>query len=408
MIGVKALARAAALLAVMVGGARAQEPVVRIGVIQTLSGNFAAYGQESEPAFEYVIDKINREGGIKSLGGAKIRLIVADDASQGARSATEARRLATDENVAMIVGGLLSPQMLAVSPVVDELKVPTLSIWAAGSKGDYLYSLGFPYDRGYAATMANFLNWLAKDRKFAIKNIALVYSNYEAGQEVNKALKERLPKLGFNIVGEVPLDLKATDQTAAVLRIRSLKPDATAGLVTPRDGTLLHQARYSLGYNDAIFVGGTAGFSDTVLWKDLGDQIGKAVLTRNLFGMTGFSPAAKLDSIRNIVQELQDKAHLKLAVGQGAIQGAQAARVVQQVLELASSTDREAIKAAFAKVRIPYGSPDLYLLRPDGLSFAADRLPADSTGILIQWMPDKSQQIVYPPGVATAEPRPKS
>jgi ABC-type branched-subunit amino acid transport system substrate-binding protein len=342
------------------------------------------------------------------MGGAKIELLRADDASQGARTATEARRLATEENVAMIVGGLLSPQMLAISPVADELKMPTLSMWAAGSKSEYLYSLGFPYDRGYAATMANFLGWMAKENGVPIKNVMLVYSNYEAGQLVNAALKERLPKLGFKIVGELPLDIKAADQTAAMLRIRSIKPDATAGLVTPRDGTLLHQARFSLNYNDAIFFGGTAGFSDTVLWKDLGDQIGKAVLTRNLFGMTGFSPAAKLDSVRNIVRELKDKANLKIEVGQGAIQGAQTARVLQRVLEAAGSSDREAIKAAFAKMNIPNGDPDLYFMRPQGLAFAEDRLLKDSTGIVIQWMPDKSQEIVYPPVVATAPPRPKS
>jgi ABC-type branched-subunit amino acid transport system substrate-binding protein len=410
MLGKTAAALACALVALaMVGSASAADvKTIRIGVIQPMSGNFAPYAQESEPAFEYVVNKINSEGGIKSMGGAKIELLLADDASQGARTATEARRLATEENVAMIVGGLLSPQMLAISPVADELKMPTLSMWAAGSKSDYLYSLGFPYDRGYAGTMANFLAWLAKDKGFPIKNVALVYSNYEAGQLVNAALKERLPKLGFNIVGELPLDIKAPDQTAAMLRLRSLKPDATAGLVTPRDGTLLHQARFSLNYNDAIFFGGTAGYSDTVLWKDLGDQIGRAVLTRNLFGMTGFSPAAKIDSVRNIVQELKDKANLKIEVGQGAIQGAQTARVLQRVLEAAGSTDREAIKAAFGKVNIANGDPDLYFMRPNGLAFAEDRLLKDSTGIVIEWQADKSQQVVFPPELATAPPRPKS
>jgi hypothetical protein len=124
--------------------------------------------------------------------------------------------------------------------------------------------------------------------------------------------------------------------------------------------------------------------------------------------MTGFSPAAKLDSVRNIVHELKDKANLKIEVGQGAIQGAQSARILQRVLEAAGSTDHEAIKAAFAKVNIAYGDPDLYFMRPEGLAFAEDRLLKDSTGIVIQWMPDKAQEIVYPPSVATAPPRPKS
>jgi hypothetical protein len=108
------------------------------------------------------------------------------------------------------------------------------------------------------------------------------------------------------------------------------------------------------------------------------------------------------------VQELKQKANLKIEVGQGAIQGAQTARVLQRVLEAAGSTDRAAIKAAFTKVNIPYGDPDLYFMRPQGLAFADDRLLKDSTGIVIEWMADKSQEIVYPPEAATAPPRPKS
>ncbi|WP_163365650.1 hypothetical protein, partial [Enterobacter asburiae] len=39
---------------------------------------------------------------------------------------------------------------------------------------------------------------------------------------------------------------------------------------------------------------GTGGYSDFSLWKELGQDIGASVLTRNTFGMTGFSPGAKL------------------------------------------------------------------------------------------------------------------
>src|SRR5947209_20040140 len=106
-----ALACALVVLAMTSGASAADVKTIRIGVIQPMSGNFAPYAQESQPAFEYVVNKINAEGGIKRMGGAKIELLLADDASQGARTATEARRLATEENVAMIVGGLLSPQM---------------------------------------------------------------------------------------------------------------------------------------------------------------------------------------------------------------------------------------------------------------------------------------------------------
>ena len=101
-------------------------------MIQPISGNLSPYAQEGQPALEYIFNKINAEGGIKSMGGAQIQLVVADDASQPARTASEARRLITQEDVSLIVGTLLSGQMLGISPVVDEYKVPTLAMWAGG------------------------------------------------------------------------------------------------------------------------------------------------------------------------------------------------------------------------------------------------------------------------------------
>ncbi|WP_163484620.1 ABC transporter substrate-binding protein, partial [Escherichia coli] len=83
-------------LAVGVRAARAQsERIVRVGMILPISGNLAQYAANMFPPFRYVVDKINAEGGIKSMGGARIELIVADNASGSAGTASEARRLIT-------------------------------------------------------------------------------------------------------------------------------------------------------------------------------------------------------------------------------------------------------------------------------------------------------------------------
>lgn len=395
------------LAAPFVRRAAAEGGPIRIGVINSMSGNYSAYAQEGQPAFAYMIDKINAGGGIKSLGGAKLELVLADDTSQPARTAAEARRLITEEKVALLTGTMLSAQMLAVTSVVDEFKMPTLSVWAGGSKSPYLYSLGYPYDRGYAQSMHDFVVWLRDEKGFALKSVVPAYSNYEAGQQTNKFLVEKLKANGFEIVGDAPLDTKAQDQTAAMIRIRSLKPDLVMGLVTPRDGLLLHQARYSLGYHDSIFVGGTGGYSDLSLWRDLGAEIGASVLAKNLFGMTGFSPGAKIESMQKIIVELRDTAKLS-QIGQAAIQSAQAARVVQRVLETAGSVDPDALLKAFATIEIPFGDPDLYIAKPQGLRFAEDRLLADGSAMFIQWTPQQTQEVVYPDDFAQTAPRPRA
>lgn len=387
--------------------AGAADSTIRIGVVNSMSGGLAAYAQEGQPAFEYIVKKINAEGGIKSKGGAKIELIQADDTSQPARTATEARRLITEEKVQLLTGTILSAQMLALTPVLDELKMPTLSVWAGGARSNYMFTLGYPYDRGYAQTMHDFVVFLRDAEKFNIKTAVMGYSNYEAGQQVNKFLHEKLKASGIEIIGEAPLDIKAQDQTSAMVRIRSLKPDVVVGLVTPRDGILLHQARYNLNYHGSIFCGGTGGYSDLSLWKDLGPEIGKAVLTKNLFGMTGFSAGAKIDSMQKIIAELRDVAKLD-RIGQGAIQYAQAGRVLQQVLETSASLERDALLDAFKKVNIPFGDPNLYVAKPKGLQFAEDRLLVDGSAMFIQWLPDQQQQVVFPKEFAQSAPRPRA
>jgi ABC-type branched-subunit amino acid transport system substrate-binding protein len=305
-----------------------------------------------------------------------------------------------------MTGTILSAQMLALTPVLDELKVPTLSVWAGGSHSNYMFTLGYPYDRGYAQSMHDFVIFLRDAEKFNIKTAVMGYSNYEAGQQVNKFLTEKLKASGVQIIGEAPLDIRAQDQTSAMVRIRSLKPDVVVGLVTPRDGILLHQARYNLNYHGSIFCGGTGGYSDLSLWKDLGPEIGKAVLTHNLFGMTGFSPGAKIDSMQKVIAELRDVAKLD-RIGQGAIQYAQAGRVLQQVLETSASLDGDALLDAFKKVNIPFGDPNLYVAKPKGLQFAPDRLLQDGSAMFIQWTPDQQQQVIFPKEFAQTSPRPR-
>lgn len=387
--------------------ASAQGSAIRIGVINSMSGSLAAYAQEGQPAFEHIIKKINNEGGIRNKGGAKIELILADDTSQPARTAAEARRLITEEKVHLLTGTILSAQMLALTPVLDELKVPTLSVWAGGSHSNYMFTLGYPYDRGYAQTIHDFVVFLRDENKFNIKTAVMAYSNYEAGQQVNQFLTQRLKASGIEIIGEAPLDTRAQDQTSAMIRIRSLKPDIVVGLVTPRDGILMHQARYNLNYHGSIFCGGTGGYSDLSLWKDLGPEIGKAVLAKNLYGMTGFSPGAKIDSMQKIIAELRDVAKLD-KIGQGAIQYAQAARVLQQALENTASLESNALLDAFKKVHIPFGDPNLYISKPKGLQFADDRLLKDGSAMFIQWTAEQQQEVIFPKEFAQTAPRPRA
>lgn len=402
--GVVATACAAALVA----GCGAQpsdvaDGTVSIGLIQPLTGTLSGYGAESQAGFTYIVDKINSSGGIRSLGGAKIEVVVADDASKPAKAATEARRLIGHEDVSLVVGSLLTPEMAAVSPVADQLQVPVLSMFAGGTNSEYLYTMGFPYGAGYAATFADFIEYLNTEMDAGLRRVALSSSNYEAGQSVDQALGPRLRSAGLNVVGSVPLDQGATDFGPALLKLQSMNPDVVTGLVSQKDGIKLHQARAAANAN-ALFVGGTGGYSDPGVWHHLGPEAARKTLAHNLFGMTGFNAGARQEHMQEFLAEVR-KANLGVPIGQNFVQGAQAARVVQHVLELAGSADPAAVHAAIPKIEIGPDSDHLYLARSGGIDFNEERRMTDVRGLIIQWNNDGTQDVVWPEEFAERKPR---
>lgn len=376
---------------------------IHIGMLQSLTGSLSAYGAESEAGFKFVIDKVNAAGGVKSLGGAKIDLDVADDASDPATAATALRELVGSNHDAMVVGTLLTDQMAAVSPVADRFKVPVLSEFAGGSNSDYLYSLGLPYGPGYAETFAEFIKYLNTTDDAGIKTAALASSDYEAGQAVDKELGPRLTAEGIDVLGDVPLETGGSDYKPAVTKLDAMNPDVVTGLVTTQDGVTLHQARAAL-HSPLLYVGGTGGYADQSVWDSLGADVAPQVLAKNTFAMTTFSASAKEPALQSLLKEAT-AANLKVPIGQNFVQGAQAAWVVDEVLENAGSNDSSAILSAFSKVNIPPKSDELYMARPDGISFdPATRFMKNPTAIVVQWNADGTQDVVWPQELAAHKP----
>ena len=83
---------------------RAQPKEVNVGVIMPLSGANAQFGINSRNGIELVADEINEAGGIQGLGGAKIKLIVADGTATPTTAANVAQRMISQNQVTAILG----------------------------------------------------------------------------------------------------------------------------------------------------------------------------------------------------------------------------------------------------------------------------------------------------------------
>lgn len=384
---------------------RAAPKPVRLGLLQPFSGTQSVYGRDTQPMIEMLVREVNAAGGIKSLGGAQIEIVSADTGSASGQAQNEMRRLSSQENVDAVIGALLTSDFLAVGGAIEEYKMPTISMFGGQSRSKYAYSVGFAYDDGYAGSMVDLIAFLKNEAGFPIKRVATAYANYEAGQQINKFIIERLKALDVELVADVSLDMKSSDYLPALIKLRSAKPDVVVGLQLHAQAINLMQARYQLKYNDPIFISNLT-YGDPRLKRDLGEAIAAEVLPNKVMGMTYYSSQAKLGNLADLVKRIE-AAHTKEPFNQLAVAAAQAFRIMVHALEKAGTTDKEKLAAAIGQVTLPAGDPDLFYPLANGLSFGEDRMVKNLRSLMVQWSPAPAIEpvVVYPKAYASAPPR---
>src|SRR5262245_66546379 len=116
----KALTMAAAVAAIGINSAYAQQKTVKIGVLHSLSGTMAISETVLKDTALMAIDEINAKGGVM---GYKIEPVVVDPASNWPLFAEKARQLLTQDKAAVVFGCWTSVSRKSVLPVLDRKSV---------------------------------------------------------------------------------------------------------------------------------------------------------------------------------------------------------------------------------------------------------------------------------------------
>ncbi len=125
------VAAAVTLNLAMFAGAQAAEPPIKVGLVAALSGQSAKSGEALTRGLTMAINEVNASGGVL---GRPLELVRRDDESNPSKGILAARELVQREKVAVLFGGLDTPVSLAIVPLVNQMKVPFMGIWAAGTK----------------------------------------------------------------------------------------------------------------------------------------------------------------------------------------------------------------------------------------------------------------------------------
>jgi branched-chain amino acid transport system substrate-binding protein len=124
------VAAAVTLNMAMFGGAQAAEPI-KVGLVAALSGQSAKSGEALTRGLTMAINEVNAKGGVL---GRQLELVRRDDESNPSKGMLAARELVQREKVTVLFGGLDTPVSLAIVPLANQMKVPFMGIWAAGTK----------------------------------------------------------------------------------------------------------------------------------------------------------------------------------------------------------------------------------------------------------------------------------
>lgn len=125
------VAAAVTLNMAIFAGAQATEPPIKVGLVAALSGQSAKSGEALTRGLTMAINEVNASGGVL---GRPLELVRRDDESNPSKGILAARELVQREKVAVLFGGLDTPVSLAIVPLVNQMKVPFMGIWAAGTK----------------------------------------------------------------------------------------------------------------------------------------------------------------------------------------------------------------------------------------------------------------------------------
>ena len=201
-----------------------QTKAINIGVVVPLSGANAQFGINSRQGIELVADEINAAGGIKSLGGAKINLIVADSTSTPTTAASVAQRLITQNDCVAILGAFASSLTLAISEVTERRGIPLLTM----SFSDQVTGRGFKNifqvtSKGSVIGKAQFDGAiaLASTSQKKIEKIAILYEDTAYGTSQAAGLRAAAKAANAEIVMDEAYPLGISDVTPLINKLRN-------------------------------------------------------------------------------------------------------------------------------------------------------------------------------------------
>ncbi|MDQ6773899.1 MAG: ABC transporter substrate-binding protein [Candidatus Dormibacteraeota bacterium] len=192
---------------------------IKVGLLTSLTGNYQPLGINDKLAATQMVDQVNAKGGI---AGRKVQLEILDDASDPNQTVIQLGKL-VDDGVVAFEGPPQSTAELAIKPLVNDRKIPDVSVGAADQQTipvtPYMWQTT-PLSMQVAIACLKYLQQQGKTKLAMLTDTKNAYA--VAGHDVTK---QNLEKYGITLVADETFELGQTNFAPQIAKIAASRPD---------------------------------------------------------------------------------------------------------------------------------------------------------------------------------------
>ena len=260
---------------------------ILIGDIHPTSGGLAEYGKHCQHGVQLAVEHVNAAGGIKSMGGAKLKLIAGDSEGKPEVGMRAAEKLIQD-GVVVINGAFQSSVTFATTQVGEKHRIPTVMDFAMADKilaRGYKYCFRLMANTDMASKQwATFTTELAKYKSVDVKTVVIIHENTLYGSSFAPKAKVYIEKAGLKVLSVIAYPYNTADLSSEVSKIKALKPDIIAPISYTPDAILLTKTLASQKVMSKGYIGiSSAGHGSGAYGKALG-KLAEFNVTQSAFG----------------------------------------------------------------------------------------------------------------------------
>jgi len=376
----------------------AQVKEIKVGIILPLSGPLAPIGNSMKNGAEFAAEEINAAGGIKSLKGAKIKLVFADSRGKPDVGMSEAERLISRENVSALSGAFQSAVTYTSTEVAERYKVPYLTSVAVMPE---ITGRGFKYvfrntsPNSFSVKMrTEFVEEMEKkfgqSKKYTIGNL---YENSDWGMSYGRLYREWVKATGRTQVLDEAYSAGMSDVTPVIMKVKAAKPDVLFLSCYLSDGILINRA-FAEHKIEANVVSSGAEHGDPFWLKNIG-RISD-------FQVWCIPWDIRILDAKPWAKPINERYKKKYGDEFGAWSASmyQDFNILCDALERAASDSREKIREALAATKIT--DPNKILVPHKAIEFGPDGQNPHAQDVLIQTV-NHRHNIVWPPQVTSPD-----